>query len=40
MFYHYGSALNKTVVSCLITNTSSIPLDILIPWVAVSYSTT
>ncbi len=33
-------AFGKTIVSCIVTSTSSIPLEILIPWVAASCSMT
>jgi hypothetical protein len=33
-------ALGKTIVSCLVTSIGITPLDILIPWVAASCSTT
>jgi hypothetical protein len=34
-----GSTLGKILVSYLVTSTSSMPLDILIPWVVTSCST-
>jgi hypothetical protein len=35
-----GYDLGKTIVFCLVTGISSTFLDILIPWIVASYSTT
>jgi hypothetical protein len=35
-----GSTIGKTTIFYLVTSTSSTPLDILIPWIMNSYSTT
>jgi hypothetical protein len=39
-FATVGSILGKIIVSCLVTSTDSTLLDILIPWVTASCSTT
>jgi hypothetical protein len=34
-----GSTFGKIIVSCLVTSTSSTPLNILMPWTTAFYST-